>query len=53
MGAFSVRVRDIYFGIITLVFGLFFIIAILLASRGIVGSIIEVWRVQPQTESEE
>lgn len=36
-----------------LVIGLFFIITILLAPRGIVGSIIEVWRVQPQAENEE
>ena len=36
-----------------LVIGLFFIIMILLAPRGIVGSIIEVWQVQPQAESEE
>lgn len=36
-----------------LVIGLFFIITILLAPRGIVGLIIEVWRVQTQAESEE
>ncbi len=36
-----------------LVIGLFFIITILLAPRGIVGSIIEVWRVQTSAGSEE
>ena len=56
VGAAFVHVLNDFLGEHTeraiLIIGLFFIITILLAPRGIVGSIVQVWRVQPSTEDE-
>lgn len=57
VGASFVHILNDFLGEYTeraiLIIGLFFIITILLAPRGIVGSIVEVWRAQASAESEE